>query len=103
MWSIARRTGMDVNKLALMNGMQPGDPLRAGQRLRLSNSDSSGSRVSAAARRVTYTVRAGDTLTQIARLFQVSVKEIMAWNGIGSRSGIAPGQKLTIRMASRRG
>ena len=103
MWSIARRTGMDVNKLAMMNGMQPGDPLRAGQRLRLSNSDSSGSRVSAAARKVTYTVRAGDTLTQIARLFQVSVKEIMAWNGIGSRSGIAPGQKLTIRMASRRG
>jgi hypothetical protein len=31
------------------------------------------------------------------------VKEIMAWNGIGSRSGIAPGQKLTIRMATRRG
>ena len=102
MWSIARRTGMDVNKLAMMNGMQPGDPLRAGQRLRLSNSDS-GSRGAAAPRKVTYTVRAGDTLTQIAKLFQCSVKEIMAWNGIGTRSGIAPGQKLTIRMASRRG
>jgi membrane-bound lytic murein transglycosylase D len=102
MWSIARRTGMDVNKLAMMNGMQPGDPLRAGQRLRLSNSDSGG-RVAGVARKVTYTVRAGDTLTQIAKLFQVSVREIMAWNGIGSRSGIAPGQKLTIRMASRRG
>src|SRR5579872_2813541 len=37
LWSIARRTGMNVNTLALMNGMQPGDPLRAGQRLRLSN------------------------------------------------------------------
>ena len=57
----------------------------------------------AAARKVTYTVRAGDTLTQIAKLFQVSVREIMAWNGIGSHTGIAPGQKLTIRMASRRG
>ena len=102
MWSIARRTGVDVNKLAMMNGMQPGDPLRAGQRLRLSNSDSGG-RSAAAPRKVTYTVRAGDTLTQIARLFQCSVKEIMAWNGIGSRSGIAPGQKLTIRMVSRRG
>jgi LysM repeat protein len=102
MWSIARRTGMDVNKLAMMNGMQPGDPLRAGQRIRLSNSDPGG-RGAAAPRRVTYTVRAGDTLTQIAKLFQCSVKEIMAWNGIGSRSGIAPGQKLTIRMATRRG
>jgi membrane-bound lytic murein transglycosylase D len=102
MYSIARRTGMDVNKLAMMNGMQPGDPLRAGQRLRLSNTDG-GSRTAAGPRKVTYTVRAGDTLTQIARLFQCSVKEIMSWNGIASRSGIAPGQKLTIRMIGRRG
>jgi len=102
MWSIARRTGMDVNKLAMMNGMQPGDPLRAGQRLRLSNTDGGG-RTAVGPRKVTYTVRAGDTLTQIAKLFQVSVKEIMSWNGIGARSSIAPGQKLTIRMASRRG
>ena len=102
MWSIARRTGMDVNKLAVMNGMQPGDPLRAGQRLRLSNSDSGG-RIAGGSRKVTYVVRAGDTLTQIAKLFQCSVREIMSWNGIGSRSGIAPGQKLTIRMSSRRG
>ncbi len=103
MWSIARRTGMDVNKLAVMNGMQPGDPLRAGQRLRLSNSESTGRGGSSGSRKVTYVVRAGDTLTQIAKLFQVSVKEIMAWNGIGARTAISAGQKLTIRLSSRRG
>ncbi len=102
MWSIARRTGVDVNKLAVMNGMQPGDPLRAGQRLRLSNSEGGG-RSAAGPRKVTYVVRSGDTLTQIAKLFQCSVKEIMSWNGIGSRVGIQPGQRLTIRMSSRRG
>ena len=52
---------------------------------------------------MTYVVRAGDTLTQIAKLFQCSVKEIMSWNGIASRASISPGQKLTIRMATRRG
>jgi len=93
---------MDVNKLAMMNGMQPGDPLRTGQRLRLSNSGGGG-RAASGPRKVTYVVRAGDTLTQIAKLFQCWVKEIMSWNGIGSRAGISPGQKLTIRMASRRG
>jgi len=103
MWSIARRTGMDVNKLAMMNGMQPGDPLRAGQRLRLSNSDSAARSASAGSRKVTYVVRAGDTLTQIAKLFQVSVKEIMSWNGIASKTAISAGQKLTIRLSSRRG
>jgi membrane-bound lytic murein transglycosylase D len=102
MWSIARRTGVDVNKLAVMNGMQPGDPLRAGQRIKVSNNDSS-SRAVATIRKVTYTVRNGDTLTAIAKLFQVSVNQIMSWNGIASHSGIAPGQKLTIRMSPRRG
>jgi membrane-bound lytic murein transglycosylase D len=101
MWSIARRSGMDVNKLAVMNGMQPGDPLRAGQRIRVSSGEARG-HSSGSARKVTYVVRAGDTLTRIAKLFQVSVKEIMAWNGIGSH-GISAGQRLTIRMSSRRG
>ena len=102
MWSIARRTGMDVKKLAMMNGMEPGDPLRAGQRLRLSNNDA-GQRSASSPRKVTYIVRAGDTLTQIAKLFQCTVKEIMSWNGIASHGAIAPGQKLTIRMVGRRG
>ncbi len=89
---------------------QPADPLRAGQRLRLSNTDSGGG-ASAGARKVTYTVRAGDTLTRIAKLFQVSVKEIMSWNGIGSRTGICTGPethdshgqspRLTVNSASR--
>jgi len=103
MWSIARRSGMDVNKLAVLNGMHPGDPLRAGQRLRLSNGDGGGRSASSGGRRVTYTVRRGDTLAQIARLFQVSVSQIMNWNGIASHSAIAAGQKLTIRLAGRRG
>ncbi|HEY3784816.1 MAG TPA: LysM peptidoglycan-binding domain-containing protein [Steroidobacteraceae bacterium] len=100
LWSIARRTGMNVNTLALMNGMQPGDPLRAGQRLRLSNRGNASTETSS--RRVTYTVRSGDTLAQIARLFQVTVRQILAWNGMASHS-ILPGQKLTIRVVSRRG
>jgi len=98
--TIARRTGMDVNTLAMMNGMEPGDPLRAGQRIKVSSRGGSSAR--SASRRVTYTVRMGDTLGQIARLFQVSVPQILSWNGLGSRGSILPGQKLTIRV-SRRG
>src|SRR5579863_8785245 len=36
LYAIARRSGMNVNVLALMNGMHPDDTLRAGQRIRLS-------------------------------------------------------------------
>ncbi|MBV8853510.1 MAG: LysM peptidoglycan-binding domain-containing protein [Sinobacteraceae bacterium] len=103
MYSIARRSGMNVQQLAMLNNLQPGDPLRAGQRIRVSSSGTragSGS-ASTGPRRVTYTVRHGDTLAAIARLFQVSVNQIMAWNGIASRSGISPGQKLTIHVVKR--
>jgi membrane-bound lytic murein transglycosylase D len=111
LWGIARRTGIDVNTLAMMNGMQPGDTLRAGQRLKLtSSSPKSASRrtklassSSAGARPVTYTVRRGDTLSAIARLFQVTVAQIVDWNDLTKASAIKPGQKLTIRVSSSRG
>ena len=52
---------------------------------------------------MTYTVRKGDTLSAIARMFQVTVSQLTAWNDITSRTTIRPGQKLTIRVSSRRG
>jgi membrane-bound lytic murein transglycosylase D len=48
-------------------------------------------------------VRAGDTLSAIARMFQVTVAQIVDWNDIGKRAAIKPGQKLTIRVSSSRG
>jgi membrane-bound lytic murein transglycosylase D len=48
-------------------------------------------------------VRAGDTLTAIARMFQVTAAQIADWNDIGQHASIKPGQKLTIRVSSSRG
>ena len=39
-------------------------------------------------------------MTQIARLFQCSVPQLLAWNGLSSRSRIHAGQKLRIQLAS---
>jgi LysM repeat protein len=36
-------------------------------------------------------------------MFQVTVAQILDWNDITVRSPIKPGQKLTIRVSSRRG
>ncbi len=105
LWSIARRHGINVNTLASMNGMHPGDSLRAGQKIRLSVSNTvpHGHAASSHGRRVVYVVRHGDTLRQIAKLFQVSVSQILAWNGMSSEGHLAKGQKLTIHVASRGG
>jgi membrane-bound lytic murein transglycosylase D len=99
LWTIARRHGMSVNTLALMNGMHPGDPLRAGQRIRLSSGG--GGSGHGRARRVEYVVREGDTVPGIARLFQCSVPQLLAWNGLSSHSHLRTGQKLRIRLTRR--
>lgn len=114
LWSIARRHHMNVNTLASLNGMRPGDALRAGQRIRFSTTTATASHASAytpttshasagSGRRVVYVVRAGDTIKAIARLFQVSVHEILSWNGLSSGTHILKGQRLTIRVATRGG
>jgi membrane-bound lytic murein transglycosylase D len=103
LWRIARRHGMDVNTLAMMNGMQPGDKLRTGQRLKLNESSEGGSskESSSKSRKVTYTVRSGDTLTRIAKVFQVQVSQLLSWNSLPSNAPIVPGQKLMILVTRR--
>jgi membrane-bound lytic murein transglycosylase D len=103
LWSIARRHHINVNTLASMNGMRPGDALRAGQKIRFSTTTSVPRSKASSGRRVIYVVRAGDSLRQIAKLFQVTVSQILAWNGMSSETHILKGQKLTIRVASRGG
>lgn len=96
LWSIARRNGMDVNTLASMNGMQPDDALRAGQRIRVTSASRSSHARSH--RHVIYTVRTGDTVAQIAQLFQCSVPQLLAWNGLTSQAHLHAGQKLRIHI-----
>ncbi len=116
LWAIARRNRMNVHTLARLNGLSPGQTLHPGQRLRLASSApvatyyrhrrhhphyyQTSYHPDGGARRVVYTVRSGDTLWRIARLFQVRVAQILTWNSMGARSHILAGQKLTIRLAA---
>ncbi len=106
-WAIARKHGVDVNALALMNGMQPNTVLRTGQRLRLGTGSGSatisaddeeagraGGRAALAdTRQQTHTVHAGDTLFHVAQEYHVSVAQVASWNRL-SKTTVVPGQKL---------
>ena len=44
-----------------------------------------------------YTIRAGDSLWSIAERHGVSVQQLRAWNKLGRRSVLRPGQRLVVR------
>ena len=103
LWRIAKRHRMDVATLARLNGMAPGDTLRAGQKLVLNKRGGGSSRSvsSGSARQVSYKVRSGDTLSRIAQVFGVSVSDLVNWNGISRHSTLRVGQQLTVNVARR--
>ncbi len=87
LWEIARGYGIPVAELKRLNGLKS-DRIYPGQELRLS---------AAAAKRISvYKVQRGDNLTEIARLHQMSLRELRDLNGI-SGSVIHPGQNLRVR------
>lgn len=49
-----------------------------------------------------YKVRSGDNLWKIARRFGVSEKELQAWNRLGKKSILRPGQTLVVSSAGGR-
>jgi membrane-bound lytic murein transglycosylase D len=104
LWAIAKRHRMSVNTLARLNGMGPGDTLRAGQKLVLNTrgGGSGGKSVaSGGSRAVSYQVRSGDTLSRIAQVFGVTVSDLVNWNGISKHSTLRVGQKLTVNVNRR--
>jgi membrane-bound lytic murein transglycosylase D len=45
---------------------------------------------------MTYKVRRGDTLSEIADRFNVSVRELMTWNRLRQSSSLRTGQRLVL-------
>lgn len=100
--AIAVRHGTTAAHLASINGIRKDGLLHPGQRLKVPAGGPA--RRSAAktngTRKIRYTVRAGDSLWQIARRFRVSVKDLQKWNAIADGAPLYPGQTLSVFVAA---
>jgi membrane-bound lytic murein transglycosylase D len=86
-----------------MNNMDTSDPVAKGQRLVVKTSSKHYRMAeSPSGRRLTYTVRRGDTVFSISRQFQVSVTQLKSWNGLNTHHQIRAGQRLVMYVASDR-
>jgi membrane-bound lytic murein transglycosylase D len=98
LWGIAREYGVTVPELAAANGVGTQTRLGLGTRLTVPASADSYRRVASAAEvtRMTYRVKRGDTLSQIAERFQVTIRQLMGWNDLRSASSLRAGQRLIL-------
>ena len=97
LWSVARRYNVTVAELAQWNSMSPQDVLSIGRELLVWSDNpvfvpTANQRI----RRVTYTVRRGDSLYRISTRFRVSVAELLQWNNISPERYLQPGQQLIL-------
>jgi membrane-bound lytic murein transglycosylase D len=99
LWAIALRYGVSTRELASWNAMAPGDVLSIGRQLVIWSRQpvdvptvASTDRI----RRLTYTVRRGDSLSRISTRFRVSVNEVLRWNSLSTNNYLQPGQQLVL-------
>ena len=94
LWSIAKRYGVDPTVLASTNSLKK-NAIQIGQKLKIPTNIAASSTHSSS-KRITYVVKNGDTLSEIANQFKVSIKQLMSWNQLRSSSAIKSGQRLII-------
>ena len=87
---IARSYGVTVNEIASQNGIQNPNLIYVGQTLTIPTQISHST--------IIYIVKRGDTLSEIARNYGVTVNEIVSQNKIQNPNLIFPGQKLIIQI-----
>lgn len=97
-WSIARQFNVAVKQLASWNGMAPRDTLKANQKLVVWTKARplAAKAANGITQKIRYVVRRGDSLAAIAGKFQVTIKDLIRWNGLSSRKHLQPGQQLTL-------
>jgi membrane-bound lytic murein transglycosylase D len=95
-WEIAKDHNVGIRELAKWNGMAPGDLLKQGQHLVIWGQKKI-RKNREVIRKLTYTVRNGDSLARIADKFRVRVQDLIRWNRKKSKSKyLQPGQRLTL-------
>lgn len=99
LFSIARRFNVAPAQLKAWNNLKS-DRIAPGQKLAIRGETAPAptrlAKVAVPGKRTQYTVQRGDSLSSIARRFNVAVDDIQHWNSLPARHALYPGSKLTV-------
>lgn len=109
LYSISRKYQITVAELRAANNLSENDVLKEGVKLVVPSADisnaaalssgssnSTGNSSGSSSAKMTYTVKAGDTLYGIARKYNIKLSELLSMNNLDSGSTIKVGQKIVV-------
>ena len=100
LWDIGRHYGVSVKQLTGWNGISSRKYLHPGQKLTLWFAEDDEKTPAASAPSTSdpfrYTVKKGDSLWSIAKEFNVTVQQLLAWNNLRKNKFLYPNQKITV-------
>ena len=104
--TISEAYHVSVNRILELNGLQVDWPLQIEQKLVISPGNITPSPTLSNIQKLTpeadgnyyHIVQSGETLSGIAAVYEISLADLMNWNGLGAASVIIPGQKLLLRV-----
>lgn len=94
--TIARRFGVTVKALLLVNNLKSSTPLRTGLSLIIPTVYHPGAKLDSLAYPIFYVVRSGDSIYSIAQFFGSTADILIRYNHIGNPGLIQPGDSLVI-------
>tara|TARA_Y100000385_G_scaffold72829_1_gene73465 strand:- start:1797 stop:4139 length:2343 start_codon:yes stop_codon:yes gene_type:complete len=92
---IAERFNTTVGQLVSLNQLRSRNSIQIGQRLLLPQSEAQAARIVVSDEGI-YTITRGDTISTIARRFNVNAGELLRLNGVADARLIYPGQELKL-------
>lgn len=94
--TIATRFGVNWRDIAKWNQINAERPLYVGTKLYLYDVKPPVEKVEQAKAPERYTVRAGDSLTNLASQYQLNLRDVAAWNNLSPTSNLRIGQRITL-------
>ncbi|MFH1335916.1 MAG: LysM peptidoglycan-binding domain-containing protein [Candidatus Zixiibacteriota bacterium] len=93
---LAQRFQASTTEIKKTNALANADRLRAGQKLNIPMENSKIDKMSLSGEWITYVVKRGDTLWDIAKAFGIMLEKLMLWNDLGSHTNLQVGDRLKI-------